>query len=89
MGAALRVVGEDGVVEGLVAVAAASSRRALLEALRDKIASDIDVGVHPRELASLSKRLLDIARELDDVAAAEDGDTISAAAVTPDEQWGG
>jgi len=69
--------------------AAGRSRRELLTALRDKIAADIDDGVPARDLASLSKRLLDISKELDDLATAEDGDDISKAASTPDEQWGG
>lgn len=69
--------------------AAGRSRRELLTALRDRIAADIDDGVPARDLASLSKRLLDISKELDDVAAAEDGDDITAAAATPDEAWSG
>ncbi|MDQ3344260.1 MAG: hypothetical protein M3524_11940 [Actinomycetota bacterium] len=72
-----------------VADAAGDSRRALLTALRDKIAADIDEGVPARDLASLSKRLLDISKELDDLETAEDGDGISTAAATPDEPWGG
>ena len=69
--------------------AAGKSRRELLTALRDKIAADIDSGVPARDLASLSKRLLDISKELDDLSAAQDGDDISEAAATPDEQWSG
>lgn len=69
--------------------ASVGSRRLLLEALRDRIAADIDAGVAARDLASLSKRLLDISKELDDLAAAEDGDEISEAAATPDEPWSG
>ena len=69
--------------------AAGRSRRDLLTALRDKIAGDIDDGVAARDLASLSKRLLDISRELDDLTATEDGDGITDAASTPDEPWGG
>lgn len=72
-----------------VKAAAAQSRRALLEALRDKIAADIDEGVPARDLASLSKRLLDISKELDDLVVAEDGDDVSDAAATPDEPWTG
>lgn len=69
--------------------AAARGRRELLTSLRDKIAADIDQGVPARDLASLSKRLLDISKELEDLETAEDGDGISAAAATPDEPWGG
>lgn len=74
---------------GAIRVAADESRRGLLRALRDRIATDIDDGVPPRDLASLSKRLLDISQELEDLEAAEDGDDISAAAATPDEAWSG
>lgn len=72
-----------------VKAAAALSRRDLLRSLRDRIASDIDEGVPARDLASLSKRLLDISKELDELEAAEDGDDISDAATTPDEPWSG
>lgn len=86
--AALRVVSEDERPE-TVKAAAAVSRRELLRALRDRIAADIDDGVPARDLASLSKRLLDISKELDDLATAEDGDDISEAAATPDEPLSG
>lgn len=67
--------------------AAKQGRRELLEALRDNIANQIDAGVSPRDLASLSRRLLDISAELDGVIAAEEGDGIAEAAATPDEAW--
>lgn len=69
--------------------AAGTSRTALLRALRDDIASRIDEGVPARDLASLSKRLLDISAELEDLEAADGGDDISTAAATPDEAWAG
>lgn len=72
-----------------VTEAAGESRRSLLTSLRDKIASDIDEGVPARDLASLSKRLLDISKELDDLSTAQDGDDINSAAETPDEPWSG
>lgn len=74
---------------GAVRAAAAHSRRNLLAALRDRIASEIDDGVPARDLASLSKRLLDISAELEDLEAAEDTDHVGTAATTPDESWGG
>lgn len=90
MAGALKVVSSDGSESpASVRKAAAASRRALLTALRDRIASDIDEGVPARDLASLSKRLLDISKELDDLATAQDGDDIARAADTPDEPWGG
>lgn len=73
---------------GTVGVAAEGSRADLLRALRDRIAADIDAGVPARDLASLSKRLLDISKELDDLEGAADDD-VSAAATTPDEAWTG
>jgi len=60
-----------------------------LQALRDRIAADIDEGVAARDMASLSKRLLDISAELEALETAEDGDDISTAAETPDEAWSG
>lgn len=70
---------------GAVSRAAAGSRRELLEALRDKIAADIDKGVPARDLASLSRRLMDISAELESLD--DDQDDISHAAATPDEDW--
>ena len=74
---------------GSVLTAASSTRRDLLRALRDDIAGRIDEGVPARDLASLSKRLLDISKELEDLEAVEDGDDVSTAAATPDEAWTG
>ena len=85
--APLRAVPKPG--PGAVEVAASKSRRELLTALRNDIAGRIDEGVPARDLASLSKRLLDISAELEDLEVAEDGDDISAAAATPDEAWTG
>ena len=68
--------------------AAAGSYRGLLVALRDSIAGQIDEGIQARDLASLSRRLLEISREIEAIDAAENGDDIGEAAVTPDEQWG-
>lgn len=67
--------------------AARMSHRDLLVALRDKIAKDVDEGVPARDLASLSRRLLEIAKEIDSIDAADEGDDIGHAAATPDEKW--
>ena len=86
----LRVVTDDSEVPAArqsVTEAAADSRRALLVALRDRIAVDIDNGVPARDLASLSRRLLEIARDIEAIDASEDGDDIGAAAATPDEPF--
>lgn len=90
MGRALKVVNPDHVpTTSSVAAAAGMSRRALLTALRDKIAADIDEGVAARDLASLSRRLLEISKELDGIEASEDGDEVTEAASTPDEPYTG
>lgn len=64
-------------------VAAATSRRDLLVALRDEIASRIDEGVPARDLAALSLRLMAIAKELEEFEAV-DGDRIARAVAVPD-----
>ncbi len=69
-----------------VAEAATLGRRELLVALRDRIAEEIDVGVPARDLAALSRRLVDIAADLELLDCADDD--IAAAAAIPDEVWG-
>lgn len=68
--------------------AAAGSYRDLLVALRDNIAGQIDEGIQARDLAALSRRLLEISKEIEAIDAADNGDDIGEAAVTPDEEWG-
>lgn len=70
-----------------VSEAALFGRRDLLEALRDVIAAQIDAGVPPRELAPLSKRLVDISAELDLLIAADGGDLVAEAARIPAEPF--
>lgn len=67
--------------------AAASSHRDLLVALRDKIAGDVDAGVPARDLASLSRRLLEITEQIAKMDADDKGDDVGEAADTPDEAW--
>lgn len=70
------------------AAAQCGDRRELLIALRSRIATGIDNPDTPaRDLAALSLRLLDIARELEMLAAAERADGIGEAAATPDQRW--
>jgi len=70
------------------AAAEGGNRRELLTALRSRIAMGIDNPDTPAQaLAALSLRLLDIARELELLAAAEKADDIGEAAATPDQQW--
>ena len=70
-----------------IAAAARATERELLESLRDTIAQAIDDGVPARDLASLSRRLLEIKRELAALEVEEEGDEIDAAAANPDEPW--
>jgi hypothetical protein len=52
--------------QDVAAAAASGNHRALLMAMRDRIACAIsDPGCPPRDLASLTRRLQDIAKELD------------------------
>lgn len=67
--------------------ATSGDQRALLVAMRDRIAHTVaDPDCPPRDLASLTRRLQDIAREISQIdararqEAAEDG-------VVPDEEW--
>ena len=70
------------------AAAESGSRAELLTALRSRIAADIDNrDTPPRDLAALSRRLLEIARELELLYAAEKADDIGEAAATPDQDW--
>lgn len=63
------------------------SRMDLLAAMRDLIAADLDKGVPARDLASLTKRLLEITKEIEAIHAATSGDDVGAAAATPDAAW--
>jgi hypothetical protein len=70
--------------------AAANSgvRRDLLAALRARIAADIDApNTSPRDLAALSRRLLEIVKDIEALDAEARTDDIGTAAATPDEEW--
>lgn len=70
---------------GSIAQAASEgTQRDLLVAMRDRIAGDLDEGVPARDLASLTKRLMEITREIAAIDAAEKGDAVGDAAATPD-----
>ena len=71
---------------GSIAQAAAEgTQRDLLVTMRDRIATDLDEGVPARELASLTKRLMDIVREIAAIDAGKEGDAVGTAAATPDQ----
>lgn len=68
--------------------AASGTARELLVAMRDRVAKDVENPNTPsRDLAALTRRLLEITREIEavDVRAAED--TEGAGAGTPDDKW--
>lgn len=67
--------------------AASGTRRELLVAMRDKIAGELDTGVPARELASCTKRLLELVNEIEAIDSQALGDDIGNAAATPDEEW--
>ena len=70
------------------AAAESGSRRELLTVLRSRIAAAIDSpDTHPRDISPLSRRLLEIAEELELLDAADRGDDIGEAAATPDQEW--
>lgn len=70
---------------GVIATAAKDTRLKLLEALRDKVAGALDKGVPARELASLSRRLVELAREIEAASAGGESDRVGQATETPDE----
>jgi hypothetical protein len=71
----------------IAAAAASGSRRDLLVAMRDSIALELDNGVPARDLASLTRRLMEITRDIESIDAGEKGDSIGEAADTADEPW--
>lgn len=74
--------------KGVKAAADAGDRKELLVALRSRIAVSVESPeTPPRDLAALSRRLLEIAKEIEALEAEERDDDISAAAATPDEEW--
>lgn len=68
--------------------ARSGSERDLLIAMRDRVADAVsDPACPKRELASLTKRLADIAKEIRALESQEGGDQIGEAAATPDEEY--
>lgn len=56
----------------LLPVVQSGDRRAALEAIRDRLAAEIDAGeASPRDVAALSKQLAEIVREIDNLPAAK------------------
>jgi hypothetical protein len=74
--------------QSVKAAAESGVRRDLLVAMRARIATDIDSPKTPaRDLAALTRRLLDIVKEIEAIDAEESDDDIGTAAATPDEKW--
>lgn len=71
----------------VVWAASHGTRRDLLVAMRDLVARDLDEGVPARDLASLTKRLLEITKEIEAIDAAANGDDVGKAAAAPDAAW--
>ena len=67
--------------------ASAGSQLDLLVACRDLIANTLDAGVAPRDLASLTKRLREITKEIEALNAAGIQDSIGRAAQAADSAW--
>ena len=71
----------------ILRAANSGSRRKLLVALRNKIAKDLDEGsVQSRDLASLSKRLVDITAEIERIDRGESKDNPVAEALDTAEE---
>lgn len=71
-----------------VASASEKDERSLLVALQGVIAQQIDEGVPPRDLASLSRRLIEIRREIATIDAQKEKDG-GGVVDTPDDEWDG
>lgn len=68
--------------------AATGDHRKLLVALRERIATTIaDPGCPPRDLAALSRRLQEIAKELDQIEARERRESKESADLGGDQDW--
>lgn len=67
-------LGGDKPIRQSVLAAARVDRVSLLTSMRDLIAEQLDDGVPPRDMASLTKRLADISEELEKLAVAGDGE---------------
>lgn len=74
----------------IIEAAADGTHLELLTALRERLAVAVqNPNCPPRDLAALTRRLQEIAREIEAINAATDDDDIGAATETPDEAWDG
>lgn len=59
-----------------------------LRAMHKRIATAVaDPNTPARDLASLTRRQLEISKEINAITSAENGDEVGNAAATPDEEW--
>jgi len=75
-----------GAPTGMTAAANSNDQHELLKAMRDRIAYEIDRGVSPRDLAPLTRRLMEIVSELQHYEQAEN-DQVRRAARVRDVAW--
>jgi hypothetical protein len=88
----LRVVSDDEQAPKkpttILEAAEQGSRLDELKMMRRRIAKAMDDFATPaRDLAALSRRQLEISREIESIEKAAEGDDIGRAADTPDEKW--
>jgi len=74
-------------IVGVASAAATGTSRDLLVSMRDLVAKQLDDGVLPRDLASLTKRLMEIRKEIEAIDAATSSDAVGFAASAPDSVW--
>jgi hypothetical protein len=67
--------------------ATARSERVLLEAMRSRLAAEIDGGVPAHALAPLMRQLRELDKEIRHMAAKSEGDEVGRAADTDDSGW--
>lgn len=93
---ALRAVNEDETAAteippkrlNVAGAAEGGTRRDLLVAMQSRIAKAIDSpDTPPRDIAALSRRLMEIAKEIEIIDFADGDDDIGRAAATADEGW--
>lgn len=88
--APLRVVAPDEKAKPLSLLEAVDAGDYLAElvATHQRIARAVNnPETSPRDLASLTRRQLEISKEVKALRAASEGDEVGAAAATPDEEW--
>lgn len=88
----LRAVGPDEVVpakqQKVSEAAASGDRLALLVSMRARVARTVeDPNTPPRDLAALTRRLLEIANEIEAIVSSSGDDEVGRAAATDDESW--